>query len=62
MTGNFDEGVAEWMGFECVSCGTVFKMFEQPDYCSGCGKPRNEQFGRSVAESNPGLTGFKRFE
>lgn len=47
------------MRFECVSCGAVFEMFEQPDHCPGCGLPRNEGFGRSVAETNPSITGFK---
>lgn len=49
-----------WMRFECVSCGTVCEMFEQPEYCPGCGLPRNEGFGRSVSETNANITGFKR--
>lgn len=53
-------GTDPWMRFECVSCGAVFEMFEQPEHCPGCGLPRNEGFGRSVSETNPNVTGFKR--
>jgi len=33
-------------------------MGGDPDYCPGCGNPRNEQFGLNVARTNPNITGF----
>ena len=60
MTENDTDDTVLWKGFECGSCGTTLVMFEQPEYCSGCGLPRNEGAGRSVAESNTNITVFKR--
>lgn len=60
MSEQSSDGEQQWMGFECVSCGTTFVMFEQPKYCTGCGRLRNEGVGRSEAEANPDITAFKR--
>jgi ribosomal protein L37E len=47
---------------ECVSCGTHFRINIKPEYCPACGNPKNEQFGMSIAESNPNITGFIKHE
>lgn len=44
--------------YRCVSCDEVFEITREPDYCPYCGNPKNEQFGMSVAQSNPNITGF----
>lgn len=54
-----DDGAVK---YECVSCGTHFRINISPGYCPGCGNPRNEQFGLSIAESNPNITGFIEHE
>jgi len=46
---------------ECVSCNRRFKIVGgHPEYCPYCGNPENTEFGMSVAESNPNITGFRR--
>lgn len=44
--------------YRCLSCKETFEFPDKPDYCPACGLPRNEQWGMSVANSNPNITGF----